>query len=204
MLRRLLALLRGRRQYDFLADDPRYRTYSVGIGTYGEPQVVYWDAGASLTIGRFCSIGADVFILIGGEHHLDWVSTYPFSLKFGEVASLPGYPHTKGDVVIGSDVWIGRGAVVLSGTRVGHGAAIGAESLVARDVPPYAVVAGNPARVIRYRFPPDVIETLLKIAWWEWPLERIREAAPLLQSPDVSGFLRAYAPKPPAPPTEGG
>jgi acetyltransferase-like isoleucine patch superfamily enzyme len=192
VLHRLRALLRRRRSYAFLADDPRYGAYDIGEGTYGEPEVVYWDAGARLTIGRFCSIGADVCIFLGGEHHVDWVSSYPFSLKFNDAAALPGYPHAKGDVVIGSDVWIGRGASILSGVRVGHGAVIGAGSLVARDVPPYTIVVGNPARAIRPRFTPEVVDALLRIAWWEWPLDRIREAWPLLQSPDVDAFVRAY------------
>ena len=204
MLRRLWGVLTGRRKAKFLADDGRYRSYAIGEGTYGTPEVVYWDTGASLTIGRFCSIGPDVFILLGGEHHLDWVSTYPFSLMYPEARLLPGYPRTKGNVEIGSDVWIGRGALILSGIRVGHGAVVAAHSVVTREVPPYAIVAGNPARLVRHRFPAETIEALLRIAWWDWPMDRIRGAWSRLQSPDVEAFIRTQAAANRPPPDRGG
>src|SRR5262249_24425052 len=164
----------------------------IGAWTYGEPEVVYWDTGAKVRVGRFCSIAPSVVILLGGEHHAEWVASYPFSLLFPEAASLPGYPFTKGDVTIGSDVWIGRDAMILSGVTIGDGAVVGAASVVARDVAAYSIVAGDPARHLRFRFPPATVEALLRIAWWNWPFEEIRKAWPLLQSADVDAFVARY------------
>jgi acetyltransferase-like isoleucine patch superfamily enzyme len=176
----------------FLSGDRRYARFEVGEWSYGDPEVVYWDTGARLRIGRYCSIAPGVVILLGGEHHFDWVTSYPFSLILPEAASLPGYPHTKGDVEIGNDVWIGRDALVLSGITVHDGAVIGARSVVTRDVEPYSVVVGNPARHLRYRFPEHQVEALRRIAWWSWPLEEVRKALPILQSGDVDGFIARY------------
>jgi hypothetical protein len=106
-----------------------------------------------------------------------------------ESSHVPGYPLTKGDVRIGNDVWLGLGAWVLSGVTIGDGAIVGARAVVATDVPPYSVVVGNPARVVRQRYPPQVIERLLEIAWWNWPRDRILEAVPLLMSGSVDEFL---------------
>lgn len=190
-LRKARALVRPT-PVPFLSNAPRYEPFEVGQWSYGEPEVVYWEAGAHLTIGRFCSIAGGVTIFLGGEHHPEWVSTYPFSLAFADARALPGYPHTKGDVTIGHDVWIGRDALLLSGITVGHGAVIGAGSVVTRDVEPYSISAGNPARHLRHRFPPETIRALLRIAWWDWPLEDIREAWPLLQSADVAAFVQRH------------
>src|SRR5262245_44233226 len=192
-------LLRGSAPVVFLSENPRYAAFDVGAYSYGEPEVVYWDAGARLKVGRFCSIARGVTILLGGEHHSEWVTTYPFSLVFADARSLPGYPHTKGDVVIGNDVWIGQDAVLLSGVTVGDGAVIGAGSVVARDVEPYSVCAGNPARQVRLRFPPETIAELLRIAWWDWPLDEVEKAWPLLQSADVAAFVGRYGRTPPTP-----
>lgn len=198
-LRKALHTLAGRGSpVGFLSEEPRYSRFEVGAWSYGEPEVIYWDAGARLRIGRFCSIASGVTILLGGEHHTEWVSSYPFSLIFPEAASLPGYPYTKGDVVIGNDVWIGRNALLLSGITVGDGAVIGAGSVVSRDVEPYSIAAGNPARHVRYRFPAETIEALRRIAWWHWPLADVKQAWPALQSGDVEAFVERYAKTTPA------
>ena len=188
----LAAITRTAPAVPFLAAERRHARHDIGEWSYGDLEVVYWDAGASLRIGRFCSIAPGVVVLLGGEHHSDWVTTYPFSLNFQEAAALPGYPHTKGDVRIGNDVWIGRDALVLSGVTVHDGAVIGARSVVTRDVEPYSIVAGNPARRLRYRFSPERIEALRRIAWWDWPLDEIKKALPVLQSGDVDGFIARY------------
>jgi acetyltransferase-like isoleucine patch superfamily enzyme len=196
MLKRLLRIFYHKILADqgpyFMAENKRYSDYQIGVGTYGRPEIIYYDAGATLKIGNYCSIARGVKILLGGEHHTEYVTTYPFSLSFGEAKNLPGYPYGKGDVVIGNDVWIGQDAMILSGARIGDGAVIGARSLVRRDVAPYSVVAGAPARHIKFRFPQETIDALLGIAWWDWPASEIEKARPLLQSSDVDGFIEQY------------
>ncbi len=129
--------------------------------------------------------------MLGGNHRVDWVTTYPFSAIEPRFAHFPGHPHSKGDVVIGNDVWVAREALILSGLTIGDGAVIGARAVVGRDVPPYTIVAGNPAAQIRPRFPAPVAERLRQIAWWDWTEERIAAAMPLLLSPDIEYFLNA-------------
>jgi acetyltransferase-like isoleucine patch superfamily enzyme len=108
------------------------------------------------------------------------------------VERVPGLPHTKGDVVIGNDVWIGQDALILSGVQIGNGAAIAARSVVKEDVLPYSIVAGNPAQHIKFRFSKSVIRDLQSIAWWNWPLPKIEEAWPLLLSSDIETFIATY------------
>jgi acetyltransferase-like isoleucine patch superfamily enzyme len=176
----------------FMTEKPRYGEVSVGEWTYGDPTILYLD-DAELTIGRYCSFAERVTIMVGGEHHTEWVTTYPFSAWFDRAQRFPGYPLTKGDVVIGNDVWIGYGSTILSGVTIGDGAVIAAHSLVTKDVESYAIVGGNPARHIRYRFSEDTIAALLRIAWWEWPLSAIEESWPLLLSGNVDAFISKYS-----------
>lgn len=136
--------------------------------------------GDRLIIGKFCQIASGAtFIMNGANHPTGGFSTYPFA-AFGGAWSgrfkgeLTG--TFKGDTVIGHDVWIGNGALILPGVTVGHGSIIGARSVVTRDVPPYSVVAGNPAKVIRTRFDAKTVDALLDLAWWGWPIERITSA----------------------------
>lgn len=176
----------------FMSGKRRYSSYQIGDWSYGRPNIIHWDCGGKLIIGRFCSIADGVDILLGGEHHADWVTAYPFSLLFADAKNFPGYPLTKGDVVIGNDVWIGRNVLILSGVHIGDGAVVGAGSVVTKSVDSYAIVAGNPARMIRSRFPDDVKRKLQEIAWWNWPIEQIKNAWPLLLSSDVAAFIRKY------------
>jgi virginiamycin A acetyltransferase len=148
--------------------------------------------GDKLHIGKFCMIASGVeFIMNGANHLADAVSSYPFAI-FGDdwAHAMEGktYP-TKGDIVIGNDVWIGYQATILSGVTVGHGAIIGSKSVVASDVPPYSIVAGNPARIIRKRFDDETIEKLLDLAWWDWDLEKITTHVAHLTGNDVSKLL---------------
>ena len=171
------------------SSDPRV---SVGRYTYGTPQFKVWSEGERIEIGAFCSIADDVLIFGGGEHRLDWVTTYPLRIAFNSPgAGQDGHPHTKGPTVIGNDVWIGHGAMVVSGVRVGDGACIGAGAVVTRDVPPYSVVAGNPAKVVRRRFDEQSIARLLEIQWWRWPVEKIRSFESLLCADDIGAFIAA-------------
>jgi acetyltransferase-like isoleucine patch superfamily enzyme len=134
-----------------------------------------------------------VKILVGGNHHPDWVSMYPVRIAF----DLPdkyadGQPWTKGDVVIGSDVWIGQDAMILSGVRIGHGAVVAAQSVCTKDVPDFGIVGGNPARLIRMRFSDSQIQALLRIAWWNWGRDEVIANVGMLCSPDIDGFIRAF------------
>ncbi len=174
----------------FMADCHQYRRHRIGAYTYGSPKIYQWDDSTMLTIGKHCSIAKDVSIVLGGEHRTDWITTYPFNKFFREAAGITGHPHSKGDVNIGNDVWIGMGATILSGVTIGDGAVIAAHSLVTRNVPPYAIAGGNPARVIRSRFPVDVVRKLQAIAWWDWPIEKIEEGVPLLTHNDIGAFIR--------------
>jgi acetyltransferase-like isoleucine patch superfamily enzyme len=178
-----------------LADliDRRRGQIAVGAYTYGRPKIRFPESGMRLRIGRFGSIADGVEILLGGNHRLDWVTTYPFPALPGlwpEAAAITGSDSSRGDVLIGHDVWLGSQCMVLSGVTIGHGAVVAARAVVTRDVPPYAIVAGNPARVVRMRFAEDQIAELLAARWWNWPMPDIRRAIPLLMSDDVIGLSR--------------
>ena len=168
--------------------NPEYSAFNIGEWTYGRPTVLSHNDGATLKIGKFCSIAGNVTILLGGEHRIDWITTYPFNVFFSEAKHLRGHPATKGDVIINNDVWIGEGAFILSGIHIGNGAVIAAKSVVTKDVEPYTIVGGNPAQKIRKRFPDHVIEELLDIQWWDLPMEKIKESIPLLLSNDVKAL----------------
>jgi acetyltransferase-like isoleucine patch superfamily enzyme len=166
--------------------------FTIGDHSYGRPKVRFPESGAKLSIGRFCSIADGVEILLGGNHRTDFATTYPFGAMTGvwpEAAGRDGFHASKGDVAIGSDVWLGSQCMILSGVSVGHGAVVAARSVVTKDVPPYAVVGGNPARVIRLRFDAGTVEQLLASRWWDLPRERIAQLIPLLQSADVEALL---------------
>lgn len=176
----------------WMADNPRYAAYQIGRFTYGKPEVLSFKDGTTLEIGSFCSVSDSVRIMLGGEHRTDWVTTYPFSHFFPEAREFKGHPHTKGDVVIGHDVWIGYGALILSGVKIGNGAVVAARSVVRSDVEPYSIVAGNPARHVKFRFNEATVAALQKIAWWDWPLPKIKAAWPLLLAANVEQFVAEF------------
>jgi acetyltransferase-like isoleucine patch superfamily enzyme len=130
--------------------------------------------------------------LLGGEHNIDWVTTYLFSEILDQAKGFTGHPTTRGNIVIGNDVWIGRDCLILSGVKIEDGAIIGAGSVVRQNVSPYSIVGGNPARHLRFRFSAEQIEALQNIAWWNWPLDKVVEALPLLLAPDIEGFISKY------------
>ncbi len=145
-----------------------------------------------LIIGAFCSIGSGAaFIMAGNQgHRNDWISTFPFAFvpdapEFADAAN--GYQNA-GDTVIGNDVWIGSEAIIMPGVTVGDGAVIGTRALVTRDVEPYAIVAGNPARTIRKRFSDEEIAMLLELRWWDWSVDALSAAMRLLTSGDIRGL----------------
>jgi chloramphenicol O-acetyltransferase type B len=145
-----------------------------------------------LIIGSFCSIGTGASFMMAGNqgHRTDWVTTFPFFYMPEESAfadALDAF-EPAGDTVVGSDVWIGAEAIVMPGIRIGHGAMIGTRAVVTKDVEPYTIVGGNPARVIRKRFSDAEIALLLEMSWWDWPLDDIKAAMRFLCSGDVQGL----------------
>lgn len=150
--------------------------------------------GDKLIIGKFCMIASDVqFIMNGANHLTNAISSYPFSI-FGQgwEGAMEGkaYP-TKGNTRIGNDVWLGYKAAIMPGVTIGDGAIIGAYAVVTKDVPPYAIVAGNPATVIRKRFSDGDIERLLQIRWWDWPIDKITRNVQLFTGNNVEGLEKA-------------
>ena len=151
----------------------------------------YKEFGDKLIIGKFCSIGENVkFMMNAANHNLNAITTYPFTaimqkenkINKKHLSELPN----KGDTVIGNDVWIGMNTFIMPGVHIGDGAVIGANSLVAKNVAPYTIVAGNPIREIRKRFNEEEIEILLSTKWWDWDIEKIKENLDIILSPDVS------------------
>jgi virginiamycin A acetyltransferase len=159
--------------------------------------------GDRLVIGRFVAIAQGAqFIMNGANHAMGGLSTYPFApIGFGEDASdfTSAGLGSRGDTVIGNDVWIGRDAIIMPGVRIGDGAIVGTAAVVARDLPPYAVAVGNPARVVRRRFDDATVDRLLALAWWNWPPDLIDRAAGALRDSDLDGLER-LAPPPAAAP----
>ncbi len=173
---------------NYLSND----AYQIGRHTYGHPKVYDWEEGTKLIIGDYTSIAEGVTILLGGNHRTDWVTTYPFpALKqlWPEAEAITGHPSSKGNIVIGNDVWIGFGATILSGVTIGDGAVIAAGSLVIKDVPPYAIAGGVPAQLLKYRFDGDTIDKLCQLRWWDWDEAKVRQNIALLCSPDITKLL---------------
>jgi acetyltransferase-like isoleucine patch superfamily enzyme len=172
-------------------------TLHLGRHSYGTPTVpTYPGDPTNVHVGAFCSIAEDVVLGEGGEHRTDWISTFPFRA----ILELPGayadgHPQAKGNVVIGNDVWIGRGARVMSGVTVGDGAVIGAYAVVTHNVRPYAIVVGHPAHEIRRRFSDERVDALLGIRWWDWPDEQVLAAIPELSSGEIDAFIGGRGPQ---------
>jgi acetyltransferase-like isoleucine patch superfamily enzyme len=160
-----------------------------GKHTYGEIKII--GSGAVQT-GKFCSIADGVTAVTVG-HNTDWISTYPFGARqfrgnFPRAKAVEGHP-TINDVVIGNDVWIGQGATLIAPCTIGHGAIIGAGSVVRGEVCPYTVFTGNPAKWRCNRFTPAQAKALLVIAWWDWSDKEINDNVHLLCSPDIQKFI---------------
>lgn len=141
-----------------------------------------------LVIGKFCQIAAGVeFIMNGANHQMNSVSTYPFYIFKGfnqQAPHLSHMPH-KGDTIVGNDVWIGQNSTILPGVKIGDGVIIGANSVVAKDILPYSVCVGNPAKTIKRRFDDEMIELLLRLKWWNFNIEKINELIPILSSSNL-------------------
>jgi Hexapeptide repeat of succinyl-transferase len=190
-LRRKYETRRARRNVAPYLSPPRV---TVGRYTFGEPQIPnFAGADVSVEIGSFCSIAANVMLLLGGGHDTSCVSTWPIREVFGLPGQYEHHPVYRGPTVIGNDVWIGRDAIILDGITIGHGAVIGTRAVVTKDVRPYAVVAGVPAREIRRRFTDEEVDALLEIGWWDWPIEKIIREAGALNGADINEFLERHS-----------
>lgn len=179
-----------------LENDRDLGRFSVGRGTYWDPSTEFrtYTAEERIVIGRYCSIAPRVTIIAGGEHNADLPSTWPFDNFLRGRRNPTRTYRTIQSTIIGSDVWIGYGAHVAGGANVGHGAIIGAHAVVVKDIPPYAIVIGNPARILRFRFEPPVIQKLLDIAWWNWSPREISERLDSFYM-TAAQFVDIYAPK---------
>lgn len=170
----------------------KYPHYELGVCSYGLPIVHDANEGTTLRIGAYCSIASGVQIFLGSQHRTDWISPYPFPAFFEEASHIVNFVVSRGDVTIGSDVWLCANCTILSGVTIGHGAVVGTGAVVTRDVEPYAVVVGNPARTVRFRFDEETRLALLEAAWWDWPMNEVRGVVELLCSSNVDGLI-AYA-----------
>lgn len=158
----------------------------VGKYTYGSENIkVRWGGQAELRIGKFCSIADNVTVWLGGNHRIDWITTYPFGSVNTNIFSNPigeWHPKTNGDVIIGNDVWIGANVTIMSGVKIGDGAVIANGSHVVESVKPYSIVGGNPAKFYYFRFTKEIIDKLLDFKWWDLADEEINKISPLLCS----------------------
>ena len=145
----------------------------IGRGTYGGLRIYTDVKGKKLKIGNYCSIAANVVFMLGLEHRMDKLSTYPFMVKLLKIYRTEAV--SKGDIIVDDDVWIGYGATILSGVHIGQGAVIAAGAVVTKDIPPYAIAAGVPAKVMKYRFNEKLIEELLKVDFGKLDEGMVRE-----------------------------
>lgn len=175
---------------------PKDFPYEIGEHTYfGTIPEIRFPGRADLRIGKFCSIGKGLIVYLGGNHTVKYCTTYPLRrfLLAPEERGPGNWSHiSRDDVVIGNDVWIGDDVTILSGAHIFDGAILGNHAVIRGNVPAYAITIGNPAIVIDYRFEQKNIVCLLAIRWWNWPMEKIKEAIPLLLSGEVRKLCEFY------------
>jgi acetyltransferase-like isoleucine patch superfamily enzyme/acyl carrier protein len=177
--------------------------FEIGDYSHGWPDVRTF--GAKLKVGKYCSFAKGSTFVLGGQHPSKAVTTFSLESVFG--GKMPASrEESRGDIVVGSDVWVASNALVLSGVTIGDGAVVGMGAVVLADVPPYAIVFGNPARIVAKRFSDEEITELLELRWWDLDFEQVAALRPLLEESDVSAFLiacrkiRGLPPRSPRPP----
>lgn len=169
----------------------------VGKYTYGVENVrtLTWGEGSTLSIGSFCSLAANIVVYLGGNHRVDWITTYPFGHTSKNVFNRfngVGHPKTNGNVIIGNDVWIGSNATIMSGVKIGDGAVIANNSHIVKNVEPYTIVGGNPGKLIKQRFDDNTIKKLLELKWWNFDDNTINEITPLLCSTNLDELFERF------------
>ena len=168
-------------------------------GTYFDRNVniISWSDQYHVHLGKYNSIGRDCNFFLHANHRADWVSTSsqlwgPVTPEIAQTHMDMGHPTCKGDINVGNDVWIGAMSTIMSGITIGDGAIVGAGSTVTKDVPPFAIVAGNPGKIVKYRFTEEQIEKLLQISWWDWEENKIKENAMSMWSPNIDDFINKF------------
>lgn len=169
-------------------------------GTYFDRNVniISWSDQYHIHLGKYNSIGRDCNFFLHANHRVDWITTSsqlhgPVTPEIAEMHMEMGHPTCKGDIKIGNDVWIGATSTIMSGVTIGDGAVVGAGSTITKDIPPFAIVAGNPGRIVKYRFTKEQIEKLLQISWWDWEEFKIRENAMLMWSSNIDEFIKTHS-----------
>jgi acetyltransferase-like isoleucine patch superfamily enzyme len=170
--------------------------FEFNTGTYidRDVDILSWSDKYRVRCGKYCSIGRNCSFFLDANHRYDWVTTsttikglVDYSIE--KELSEKGHPICKGDIIIGNDVWIGATSKIMSGVKIGDGAVIAAGSVVTKDVEPYSIVGGNPAKHIKYRFTKEQINKLLQIKWWEWSETKIKDNANSLWNNDINLFI---------------
>jgi hypothetical protein len=202
MYRRLIDPVRGavRRwtEGDVVHFSPGPPYFIAEAPTYAPARLVHHaDTDPPVRIGRYSSVSDTATFLPGGEHPTDMVTTFFFydSMGVGE----PEFGGSRGPITVGSDVWIGREVLVVSGVTIGHGAVVASRAVVTKDVAPYEIVGGLPARHLRWRFSADIRAGLLATAWWDWPTDKVIDHIPQLRSRDIARFIALHAGVPDGP-----
>ena len=168
-------------------------------GTYFDRHVniISWSDKYFVKLGKYNSIGRECNFFLHANHRPDWVTTSsqlwgPVTHEIAQMHMEMGHPSCKGDIIVENDVWIGAKATIMSGVKIGNGSVVGSGSVVTIDVPPYAIVVGNPAVVVKYRFTEEQIQKLLDISWWSWDEEKIRDNAMNMWSSDIEVFIEKH------------
>ena len=173
--------------------------WNANKGTYFDRHVniITWSDQYKVKLGKYNSIGRDCNFFLHANHRPDWITTTsqlwgPVTPQIAEMHMKMGHPSCKGDIIVENDVWIGATSTIMSGVRISNGSVVAGGSVVTKDVPPYAIVAGNPAKVVKYRFTEEQIYKLLKISWWDWTEDKIRENSMTLWSDNIDEFINQH------------
>lgn len=171
----------------------------AGRGTYFDRtiNIFSWSDRYHINVGKYVSIGRDCNFFLHANHRIDWITTSsqlwgPVTDEIANMHMEMGHPICNGDINVGSDVWIGAKSTIMSGIKINDGAVVGAGSVVTKDVPPFAIVGGNPAQIIKFRFSPEQIIDLMNIKWWDWEEDKIKKEAMSLWSPNIDEFIKKH------------